>query len=628
MIIGTAGHIDHGKTTLVKALSGVDCDRFAEEKRRGMTLDLGYAYTPSFGFIDVPGHEKLVHNMLAGITGIDFALLVIAADDGPMPQTREHLHILELLDIPRAAIALSKIDSVTPERLHSVHEEIRRLLATTRLADAPIFPVAAPHNEGIAALYAHLTTAAAKTQKANTHGGFRLAIDRAFSLPGAGTVVTGTAFSGQVRIGDVLRLSPGAHSARVRSLRVQDQIAESGQAGQRIAIALAGIDKAEVRRGQWALDPQLHLPTRRLDAKLHVRPGEAPLKHWTQVHLHLGAEDVPARLALLGADIISPGSSHWAQLYLERDIGALNGDRFILRDASARHTLAGGIVLDTAPPSRRKASPARLALLAALAEPDPGAALQLAAEQQSAGIELPSYARQRNLPRETLATLCQRLGLQVIDDTAFAAANWQALRERLLKALAAEHERAPDLPGVERERLRRLTLPTLARSAFNALLHEQLSHAKIAQSGAWLHLPEHRIELAAADHAQWQVIAPLFSAQTHNPPRVRELARSSGLAEANVRALCKRLARHGTLWPVAQDHFFSAPAVAELAHHVARLNAQHGHARAAHLRDIIGGGRKVAIHILEFFDRIGYTRRVRDTHVLRGDPEQFGTPEL
>ncbi|MCG2577403.1 selenocysteine-specific translation elongation factor [Dechloromonas sp. XY25] len=629
MIIGTAGHIDHGKTTLVKALTGVDCDRLKEEKARGITLDLGYAYTPlpsggTLGFIDVPGHEKLIHNMLAGATGIDFALLVIAADDGPMPQTREHLDIVELLGIRQGAVALTKIDAVSPERRAQATAEIADLLAGTALAEAPVFPVAAVTGDGIAALRAHLDHMAAHIGERGRQGGFRLAIDRCFTLSGAGTVVTGTAFSGAVSIGDQLLLSPVGKPVRVRSLRVQDTPSESGHAGQRIALALAGVEKAEVERGMWLLAPALHAPIHRFDATLRVLPGQPPLKHWMQVHLHLGAEDVPARIALLGADEIAPGSEQWAQIALERDIGTLAGDRFILRDAAARHTIGGGRVLDIFPPTRKKRSPERLAMLAALADDNPTTALQLATAQQAAGIELDAYAINRNLDAAALQAITGQLGLRLVGNTAFSPANWQALEDRLLAALAAEHERAPDMPGVERDRLRRLTLPTLGRPAFDALIAGQLAAGSVAQTNAWLHLTEHRVQMAAGDRDLWQTLKPLLETAPYNPPRVRDIAKATGVPEDTVRALFKRIARLGEAFPVAHDHYFTAEAVADLARRVAALNARDGMARAATLRDEICGGRKVAIHILEFFDRIGYTRRARDTHVLRGSPRQFG----
>lgn len=630
MIIGTAGHIDHGKTTLVKALTGVDCDRLKEEKARGITLDLGYAYTPlpmggTLGFIDVPGHEKLIHNMLAGATGIDFALLVIAADDGPMPQTREHLDIIELLGITRGAVALTKIDSVPPERLAQAKSEIAELLADTRLADAPTFPVAAITGAGIPALREHLDQMAAEIGERSQQGGFRLAIDRCFTLSGAGTVVTGTAFSGTVMVGDQLLLSPPGKAVRVRSLRVQDAAAESGCAGQRIALALSGIEKSDVERGMWLLAPQLHAPTHRFDAVVRVLHEQPPLKHWTQVHLHLGAEDIPARVALLGADEIPPGGEQWAQITLERDIGTLSGDRFILRDASARHTIGGGRVLDIFPPHRKKRSPERLAMLAALADDNPATALKLATDQQVAGIELGTYALNRNLDSSSLHAIAGQLGLRLVGNTAFSPTIWLTLEDRLLAALAAEHERSPDMPGVERDRLRRLTLPTLNRPAFDTLLALPLSDGRIARSNAWLHLPAHRVLMAAGDLDLWQTLKPLLDAAPYGPPRVRDIAKATGVPEDTVRTLFKRAARIGEVYPVAHDHYFTAAAVADLAKRVALINARDGMARAAPLRDEIGGGRKVAIHILEFFDRIGYTRRVRDTHVLRGSPEQFGT---
>jgi selenocysteine-specific elongation factor len=626
MIIGTAGHIDHGKTTLVKALTGVDCDRLKEEKVRGITVDLGYAYTPTLGFIDVPGHEKLIHNMLAGATGIDFALLVVAADDGPMPQTREHLEIIELLGLRRGAVALTKIDLVTPERQAQARAEIEALLAGTALAGAPVFPVAAASGTGIGELRAHLDTSAASLAQRPTGGGFRLAIDRCFTLSGAGTVVTGTAFSGSVRVGDQLLLSPPRLPVRVRSLRAQDAPADEGRAGQRIALALGGIEKSEVARGMWLVAPELHAPVRRFDAEVRVLAGQPALRHWTQVHLHLGAEDVPARIALLGADEIAPGASQWAQITLDREIGALAGDRFILRDATARHTIGGGRVLDIFPPTRKKRSPERLAMLAALADADPASALRLATRQQVAGVDLAAYALNRNLDAARLHAIGERLQLRRIGDLAFSPESWQQLTEQLLAALAAEHQRAPDMPGVERDRLRRLTLPTLPRPAFDALLAAPLAAGRIAQQHAWLHLPEHRVQMASADRELWNTLKPLLDAAPYNPPRVRDIARSAGLGEESVRALCKRVARLGEAYPVAHDHYFTAAAVADLARRVAALAARDGGlVRAARLRDEIGGGRKVAIHILEFFDRIGYTRRVRDNHALRGTPEQFGT---
>ena len=630
MLVGTAGHIDHGKTTLVKALTGVDADRLPEEKARGITLDLGYAYAPLadgsvLGFIDVPGHEKLIHNMLAGATGIDYVLLVVAADDGPMPQTREHLELLGLLGLDHGAVALTKCDAVDAARVAEARGEVEALLAGTSLEGSPLFALSATTGDGVAALRAHLEATAASHARRNAAGRFRLAIDRCFTLSGIGTVVTGTAFSGKVGAGDTAIIAPAGRDgfkARVKGLHVQDRPAQHGQAGDRCALALAGdFEKKDIERGMWVVDPAAARPLTRFQAELHVPATQAALKHWTPVHVHLGAADITGRVAVLEGDQIAPGATALAEILLDRETLAVRGDRFVLRDASAQRSIAGGRVLDCFPPSRHKRSPARLALLAALRDDDPATCLRLLADQSAAGIDLDRFAANWNLVDAVAMALWQAAGLRVVrtgeQQIGFSAVCWQALGERLLAALATEHQRAPDMVGVERERLRRLTLPTLERAAFDALVAELLAANRLAASRAWLHLPEHQASLSSGDRDLFAVLKPLLDVAPFGPPRVRDVARASGTAEDVVRQLFRRLARAGDLYPVAHDHYFTADAVAGLAGIVVALNAEMGAARAADLRDRIGGGRKVAIHILEFFDRIGYTRRVRDEHILR-----------
>ncbi|GJQ55314.1 MAG: selenocysteine-specific translation factor [Rhodocyclaceae bacterium] len=630
MIIGTAGHIDHGKSTLVKALTGVDCDRLKEEKARGITLDLGYAYADEgrLGFVDVPGHERLVHNMLAGATGIDFVLLVVAADDGPMPQTREHLAIVDLLDLRRGAVALTKVDAVAPERRAAARAEVAALLAGTALEGAPVFEVSATQGEGVAALHDHLLSEPGRLAARAAAGGFRHAIDRCFTLQGVGLVVTGTAFSGRIAVGDAVTITPPGLAARVRGIHAQDRSAQSGRAGERLALNLAGdFGKEDVSRGMWVVGPALHAPISRFHARLRVpAAAEAPVRHWMPVHVHLGAADILGRVALLEGEALAPGEAMLAEVILEKPAGALWGDHFILRDASATRTLGGGRVLDIFPPTRHKRAPERLDFLRLLEQPDPAPALAHALARQPAGTRLDRYALNRNLAADEAQALWRGMGLVVVYEadgrSGFSQENWLALRARLLEAARAEHERAPDMIGVERDRLRRLTLPTLSRAAFDRLTFELLDSGELAQSGSWLHLPEHRAALAATDADLWRTLRPLLEAALYNPPRVRDIAKATGIAEETVRGLLKRVARVGEAYPVAHDHYFSAVAVADLAGRVARLCGRDGTARAAALRDEIGGGRKVAIHILEFFDRVGYTRRVRDEHALRGEGER------
>ena len=373
MIIGTAGHIDHGKTTLVRALTGVETDRLKEEKARGISIELGYAYSPLpngdvLGIIDVPGHEKFVHTMAAGAVGIDHALLVVAADDGVMPQTIEHLEILQLLGVKRGTVALTKADRVLPERLTDVRREITAILAVTALADSPIFETnaAQPDNAGVQALRDHLHVQAQMMNARPQDGLFRLAVDRVFTLPGQGTVVTGTVFNGQLKVGDTLVHSASGNSVRVRSIHAQNQASETGVAGQRCALNLAGIGKDEIERGDWMADARALQATDRLDMHLHLLAEASPLQQWTPVHVHIGTQRTTGHVALLQDAAIDPGTEARVQLVLDAPAFTQPGDRLILRNAQASRTIAGGMVLDPYAPARKRRSAERMAYLDAM----------------------------------------------------------------------------------------------------------------------------------------------------------------------------------------------------------------------------------------------------------------------
>ena len=628
MIIGSAGHIDHGKTALVKALTGIDADRLKEEKARGITIDLGYAYTPLpngdvLGFVDVPGHEKFIHNMLAGAIGIDFVLLVVAADDGPMPQTREHLHILDLLGLKRGVVALTKIDRVSESRLAEAKAEISALLTGTNLEDFDIYPVSALMGNGIAELRERLETEAQAQQRRLASGHFRLAVDRCFTLSGIGTVVTGTVFSGSVTVGDKLILSPANIPVRVRSIHAQDRPAEIGLAGQRCALNLvgSGFDKEAVTRGDWVLAEPLHVPVTRLDARLRVLMSEdKPLRHWTPVHIHLGTVDIIGRISILEGDEIAPGADALVQLVLDKPIGALHGDHFIVRDQSATRTLGGGRVLDIFPPARGRRTPARIAQLRALETSALADALQVMLQANANGVDLRRFALNCNLCEDEARTIWASLPMRIVQEgeasIGFLPAAWEALKKRLLDTLAAEHARMPDMLGVDRERLRRMTAPTLLRSAFLTLTDELLVARELKASGLWLHLPGHSITLSVQEKALWLSVCPLLETSLYQPPRVRDIANVLKLEEPVVRQLLQRMARLGEVFQIAHDHFFTHEAVVELAA-IARNLAEDGQLEAAAFRDRIGVGRKLAIQILEFFDRVGFTRRAHDSHTLR-----------
>ncbi|MGB9027656.1 MAG: selenocysteine-specific translation elongation factor, partial [Rhodomicrobium sp.] len=350
MIVGTAGHIDHGKTSLIRKLTGIDTDRLKEEKARGISIDLGFAYWPRpggaiVGFVDVPGHEALVHNMLAGATGIDFVILVVAADDSVMPQTREHLAIMDLLGLERGVVALTKCDLVDDKRLLAVSREVESLLEDTSLKGAEVIPVSAVSGAGLDALVARIDAAVAASTVRPREGRFRLAVDRSFTLAGYGPAVTGTVLSGAVRVGDHVRVSPAGLDARVRSIHAQNQPVEEGEAGQRCALVLSGprIGKEALHRGDMVLDAVLDAPTARIDVSLRVLPSERkPVGQWFPVKVHHAAAEVPGRIVVLSDEPIVPGDTALVQLVLDRPLAAAAGDRFVLRDTSSSRTVGGG----------------------------------------------------------------------------------------------------------------------------------------------------------------------------------------------------------------------------------------------------------------------------------------------
>ena len=589
MIVATAGHVDHGKTSLVKALTGVDTDRLPEEKQRGMTIDLGFAYHGALGFVDVPGHERFVHNMLAGVAGIDFALLVVAADDGPMPQTREHLAILDLLGVPRGAVALTKTDRVARERVEDVAAEIGALLAPTALAGAPVFRVSAVRGDGIEELKAFLFQVAHATAARQNPGNFRLSVDRCFNIAGAGLVVTGTALSGEIAVGDEVRALLAGTGARVRSIHAHNAPAPRGRAGQRLALNLAGLEgKTPIARGDWIVRGALPPPVRRFDARLRIA-GEGSVKHWTAVHVHLGAADLIGRVALLD-------EAGLVQLVLEQPIGAVHGDRFILRDQSARRTLGGGAVIDVFPPPRGRARPERLAWLRAMALEDDAAALSALLEASPMGVELARFAANRNLPAAA--------------GWRFSQAHWHALREKALANLAAWHAREPDRVGPAQDRI--LEGQRIAREALLGLTEELIQEGLVVREGLGVRLASHRVQVSPADALLWEKIEPLLAQGALRPPTLTELSVSTGIDAKKLEAALSRLARHGRVVRVSKNRFFLPASLAQL-EEIAR---QMEEVTAAAFRDRSGIGRNLAIEVLEFFDRIKFTRRVGDARVV------------
>ncbi len=619
MIVATAGHIDHGKTTLVRALTGVDADRLPEEKRRGMTIDLGFAYMDAgvagrVGFVDVPGHERFVRTMLAGVAGVDFALLVVAADDGVMPQTREHLAILNLLEAPAGAIALSKADMATPERLAEVMAEIKAMVAGGALADAPIFPVSGVTGAGVEDLRQHLLRVARASARPPAVGRFRLAVDRVFQLRGVGLVVTGTAYAGAIKAGDRVLVAPGGVAARVRGLHAQNRESHAGRDGERLAINLAGIDPDQIARGDWVVAEDGGGATTKLDVRVTAAAAALDglgLKDGQQVHLHHGAADIPGRIHLLGGRKLAAGESDYGRITLERPVSAVAWDRFVLRDQQGQATLAGGRVLDPDPPPRRWRQPDRFQ---ALDDGDPVAALRGLLAVTPA-VAWSAFARARNLgDGERAAVLRSVAPVQLGEGAAalLAASDRVVQLEAAIEiALAAYHKARPEEPGAAPVALRQTMAERPHALFFDAVVERMALARRITKAGGRLAAPGHTVRFTEMEERLWRRVEPLLVAGGLRPPRVREIAVELGLDHKPVETLLKRAARMGLVAPVAGNRFFPPKAIEDLLK-VARMVAAEdpdGLFTAQAFKDRSGIGRNVTIEVLEYFDKSGLTQR-------------------
>ncbi len=504
-----------------------------------------------------------------------------------------------------------------------VRQQITALLQPGPLAGAPIFPVSSIDGQGLEPLRQALLDQAARINARSESGHFRLAIDRTFSVTGAGVVVTGTAFAGRVQVGDELTLSPLGRRVRVRGLHAQNREANEAHAGQRVALNLAGERLAveQVSRGDWLLAPTLQATSQRIDIEFTLLASEArALKHWTPVHIHLGAQDVTGRIALLEGECVAPGGQVHAQLQLNAPVHAIHGDRVVLRDQSAQRTLGGGRVLDPFAPPRNRHRQARLAQLRALAGNTLEDILPQLLPSAVNGVEPAYLERQFNRPRETwqlpdtAVEITTRQGTRL-----FERSYWDYLGKSLAPALQRFHEEQPDELGPDRDRLRRYALPQLERPVFIALLEQALAEGAVQASGPWLHLPEHRVRLSDEEEVLKAQLWPLLEADGFNPPWVRDMAKALAIDEESVRNLLRKLARLGELQQVVKDLFYTEAATRQLARLLMEIEHEAGVIRAATFRDRIGLGRKRSIQLLEHFDRIGLTRRFGNERKIRSD---------
>jgi selenocysteine-specific elongation factor len=607
-VVGTAGHIDHGKSALITALTGIDPDRLAEEKRRGMTIDLGFAHMmlPSgreIGIVDVPGHARFMRNMLAGAHGLDAVLLVVAADEGVMPQTREHLEIVDLLEVRRGIVVLSKADLVDAAWLELVTAEVRETIGATALAGAEVIPVSALTGDGLPRLIEALDALLDGAEPRKDVGRPRLPVDRVFTMSGFGTVVTGTLADGTLGVGDELEVVPRGRLARIRGLQRHNQSVQTASPGTRVAVNLTGVDKSDVERGDVLSPPGALRSTRRIDA--HVRVLEsAPraLRHGAEVLLHTGTAEVGCRVIVLAGDAVEPGREAWVQLYLERAIAAGANDRFILRVPSPAVTIAGGRFVDVA---SRKHPRHDNAVSESLERRAAGEGLQEELRKYSRGVSVAA------LMKVTMASQADidRLDARRLGDWLIAAEAWSALAERSINEVTAYHAAYPLRPGMAREELRnRLRVHP---NAFPAALSALISEGKLEDRQGAIAMPQHRVALDGSDGPARQLLE-LLGREPFAPPSLPEAMQQTRVGPEVVRAL----AQSGAIVRLSDDIAFTQESYANAVGIVKELIAATGSVTVAQLRDRMGASRRPVLALLEHLDGAKVTRRVGDQRIL------------
>ncbi len=629
VMIGTAGHIDHGKTTLVKALTGIDPSRHPEERARGMSIDIGFA--PLFvepdlvaGLVDVPGHERFVRNMVAGATGIDLVLLVVAADDGVMPQTREHLAILGILGVRTGVVALTKVDVAGPEGADLAEEDIRGVLAGTFLEGAPIVRVAAPTGQGITELKAALRAAIAAAPPKDVSGIFRLPVQRVFVRKGFGTIVTGIPFSGRVKVGDLVEVVPTGKTGRVRGIQAYGQAADVAEAGHSISMNLTEIGHEEVARGDVVATPGYLHGVTRLEARLRFTGG-GPLKTLTDlasVRLLVGTAEVTGHLALVGKKALSPGEESFVQLRLESPIVAIPGDRFVLRLESPLVTLGGGVVVGISDRRLRRSRPdieTRLAQAASTLA-DPKKRIQAVLEAATQPMDLAALCREavvESAPAERdLAALAAQKAAFTVGKKWVSAALWKQALEAAAAAVSAFHKANPAQVGIEKAVLReqaRLDLDFFSAVAAAAVASGRLREAE----GGRLALAGHEAKLTGETSGKAAVLEGKFREGGYAPPAPEEAIAAAGMTPKDGREAVNLLLQKGVLVRVGEGIFFHREAVDRAKDLLVRAAEAQGKVESGAFRDQLKTSRKFVIPLLEHFDAQGLTKRVGNERFLR-----------
>lgn len=636
IVLGTAGHVDHGKTALVKALTGIDTDRLREEKERGITIELGFAPLDLEGgerisVVDVPGHEKFVKNMVAGATGIDLVVMVVAADEGVMPQTREHLDICTLLGIRLGVVALTKVDLVDEDWLSLVQDDVREFLKGTFLADAPVIPCSAVTGRGIPEVRRSITEAVARLEERRDSGLFRLPIDRVFTMKGFGTVVTGTLVSGKVEVGDTVEIMPSKVQAKIRGIQVHNESRDAARAGQRTAINLQGVEKETVSRGEVLTHPGIFEAGRRPDVFLHyLRGGEKKFKTRSLVRFHTGTSEVIARVLLLNREEIEPGAGAFAQVLLDSPVVVMGRDRFVIRSYSPVRTIGGGEILD--PQGRKQkrgidqflreleillsgTDAERVETIIGRAGAAGLSAWDLAVRSGMAMADLQKIIK--DLAQKKKVILPEKDGSRIIAYPAY-----QALQDRLLAEIEGYHRKNPLKEGMPKEELRMVLPEEVDAKLFNMAARELEKEGRIAVEKESVRLTGHRVSLKGELEGLKTKIAQTYLKAKLTPPLVKEILERFDSKPGEVQSVLGVLLKEGVLLKVTEELYFHRSPMDQLKSDYVKLLAKDGKATPATFKDLTGLTRKFIIPLMEYFDATKLTIRVGDHRMLRERKEK------
>jgi selenocysteine-specific elongation factor len=631
IILGTAGHIDHGKTSLIKAVTGIDTDRLKEEKERGITIELGFAALdlPSgqhLGIVDVPGHEKFVKNMVAGATGIDIVVMVIAADEGVMPQTREHLEICTLLGVQHGMVAVTKIDMVDEEWLELALEDIRDFVKGTFLQDAPIVTLSAVTEEGIPEFIQALDELAAKIPERPPSDLFRLPIDRVFTMKGFGTVITGSLISGRVKVGETIMIYPSGITSKVRGIQVHNRSAEEAEAGMRTAINFQGLEKEAISRGDVLSKPAVLMASYMVDVSLHyLASNKKPLKNRSRVRFHTGTSEVLGNLILLDRDELPPGEDSVAQLRLDSAAALVKDDRFVIRSYSPVVTIGGGKVLNPIPPKHKRFKPVTVAGLKQLSNQPPEAVI--AFHIQASDLQGLSFAHLKvmtNMPdrqlESTLQSLLSNKTLIQVDkeNRIYIHHNcFKTLEDEFQSHLADYHRAHPLKPGMSKEELKTKFPPFLSSKLFNLTLNQMVKEKQIAQEENTVRLTSHTISLGSKQTDVKNKILETYLQAGLQPPYFKELAKSIDADPKRSKDILMHLVNQGDIIKVKADLYFHAATIEKLKQKLVAYLEARGEINTPQFKDMTGVSRKYVIPLAEYFDSTNVTLRVGDVRKLR-----------